>query len=299
MPPLDKKLFVGENDFDPVEIARGKVGNFKGDVDDRLKQFGWDGISKCCSVGLNLSMDNKRVEKGVLLVRGVLEEKISVEANKIWPEAKTGVSLKMRLMDGGIFTFSEGDLGSDLLDQEQVEYVLYKERENAAPTPLLEADLADEGVGQFSLRMTCVLSNNSGARTGVVVKYTVLLFPESKTALLEHFDLAQCAAWPGLRLTDGYIPLIPKPEKCWGCPTIPLILPGTPFAVTNSAPSPGELRRAIASMMAKTVVPETARSGAALTTRWRMLASNPAELRVRTGELTWPPAGPTAPERGK
>ena len=299
MPPLDKKMFEGEGDFDPEELARGEVSNFKGDATEKLKTFGWDGASKCCSVGLALSMDNKRVDKGVLLVRGLLEDKIAVEASKIWPEAKNGVTLMMRLRDGSIFTFSEGDLGSDIVDQEQVEHGFYKDREGASPTPILEADLADEGVGQFSLRMTCVLSNNSTVRAGVIVKYTVLLFPESKAALLEHYDLAQCAAWPGLRLAEGYIPMLPRPAKNWGCPTIPLLLPGTPFAVTNTAPSPGELRRAIAAMMAKTVMPETARSGAALTTRWRMLVSNPGELHVRAGELTWPKAGPPAPERGK
>ena len=52
-------------------------------------------------------------------------------------------------------------------------------------------------------------------------------------------------------------------------------------------------------MMAKTIIAEMARSGSALTTRWRMLASNPEELHMQQGELTWPAASIPPPETGK
>ena len=296
---MDKKLFAGADAYDPEELAKGEVSNFTSDFAIKLKAFRWDGFSKCCSVGLALSPDNRRVEKGVLLVRGNLDEKLTIEANKIWPEAKSGVGLVLKLRAGELFTFSEGDLGSDIVDQAQVEHGFYKHVEGTTPTPILDADHREEGIGGFCMRMTCVLSNNSSAKSGVILKYTIVLFPSSKEALLDQYDLAQSAAWPGLRVTDGYLPLLPRPGKNWGCPVIPFIKPGGPLEEVTTVPSPEGLRRAIACMMAKTIIAETARSGAALTTRWRLLASNPGELQVRQGELTWPAASISPPELGE
>ena len=229
MPQLDKKLYAGVGDFDPEELAKGEVRNFTIDIATKLREFGWNGTSKCCSVGLALSPDNKRVEQGALLVRGNLDDKLTVEANKIWPEAKSGVRLTLKLRAGELFTFSEGDLGSDIVDQAQVEHGFYKHVEGTTPTPILEADHKEEGIGRFCLRMTCVLSNNSSAKSGVILKYTIVLLPSSKEALLDQYDLAQSAAWPGLRVTDGYLTLIPRPSKNWGCPVIPFIKPGHPW----------------------------------------------------------------------
>ena len=298
MPPLDKRLFAGLGEFDPEEIAKGEIGNFTSDVTTKLKAFGWDGLSKCCSIGLALSPDNRRVEQGALLVRGILEDKLSIEANRIWGDASNGVGLVLKLKSGELFTFSEGDLSSDIIDQGQVDHGFYKLRDGAGPTPILEEDYKDEGIGNFCLRMACVLSNNSSVKSGVIVKYTILLFPESKAELLSQYDLAQCAAWPGLRMADGYMPLLPRPKKNWGCPIIPLIKPGAPWEEAGVVPSPEGLRRAVSAMMRKTVTAETARSGPALVTRWRMLASNPGELHTRPGELLWPSTSPPTPEQG-
>ena len=63
-------------------------------------------------------------------------------------------------------------------------------------------------------------------------------------------------------------------------------------------PSPEGLRRAVSAMMRKTVMAETARSGPALVTRWRVLATNPGELHTRPGELLWPSTSPPTPEQG-
>ena len=106
MPPLDKRLFAGLGEFDPEEIAKGEIGNFTSDVTTKLKAFGWDGLSKCCSIGLALSPDNRRVEQGALLVRGILEDKLSIEANRIWGDARNGVGLVLKLKSGELFTFS-------------------------------------------------------------------------------------------------------------------------------------------------------------------------------------------------
>lgn len=288
MAPLNKNLFLGEEDFDPGEMGKGVVRNFTSEVATKLKSFNWDGVKACGCVGLSLSTDNKRVEKGMFLVRGRLEDKeMTAEANKIWAETDSTVSLTIKFPAGDIFEFTEGDLASDLVPQDNVFHGFFKTVEGRPPQPVLEAEYEELGIGNFCLRMTCTLSEESTVRTGVLVKYTILLFPASKKHLLDTFELAQSAAWPGMRLTEGLLQLLPIPEKLWKCPVIPLLLPGQAGPMT-SFPTAAALRHAVATMMGKTVVPETARSGPAVLNKWKRLVSNPEELRSETGAVTWP-----------
>ena len=54
MPQLDKRLFRGPSDFDPDKLAKGRVRNFTSDIGDRLKEFGWNGTTKGCNLGLSM-----------------------------------------------------------------------------------------------------------------------------------------------------------------------------------------------------------------------------------------------------
>jgi hypothetical protein len=297
MPPLDKKLFAGDSGLTIDELKQVEVRNFHQDVIDRLKNCGWNGKAKCCCVGLTLSLDNKKVIQGAFLVKGDLNEKLTIEANKIWPSANSKVNLVLSFPNGEVFTFSEGDLGSDIVPQQAVEQAFYLTSEGRPPAVILEADYAEYGLGAFSLRMTCVLSKNSSEKAGVIVKYTVLLFPESKESLLADYALSQSAAWPGIRLTEGYLPLLPRPYTKWQCPVTPFVLAGVPL--DEASPTSACLRRAVAAMMAKTVEPETARTGAAVLSKWLRLTSNPEDMLVKTGEVTWPQPKQPEPETGK
>ena len=122
------------------------------------------------------------------------------------------------------------------MDQALVEHGFYKHVEGMTPTPILGADHKEEGIGRFCLRMTCVLPNNSSAKSSVILKYTIVLLPSSKEALLDQYDLTQSAAWLGLWVTDGYLPLIPRPSKNWGCPVIQFIKPRAPLAELAGEP---------------------------------------------------------------
>ena len=66
--------------------------------------------------------------------------------------------------------------------------------------------------------MTCVISKNSSARAGVMLKWTVLLFPEEKERMLELYEGAKSPAWPGLRMTEGELTMLPRPTTAWKCP---------------------------------------------------------------------------------
>ena len=53
-------------------------------------------------------------------------------------------------------------------------------------------------------------------------------------------------------------------------------------------PAPEDLWRAIGAILAKGVLPETSRTGNAVTTKWRRLVNNPKELVENKGKVLWP-----------
>jgi len=295
MPILDKKLFLEEGEIDPEDLAKLVVTNSTSEAAAKLTALGWDGKAKCCSIVLSLSADNLRVDKANFLVRGDLAGKIVLEANKLWEKADSNVTLVLKLTHGEIFMFSEGDLASDIVAQDAVAHAFYVNKEGRAPAVVLEADYHEWGIGEFSLRATAVLSNNSSAKAGVIVKLTILLFPVSKANLLDRYELAQCSAWPGLRVAEGHLPLFPRPAKPWGCPVLPLLITS---GQGQTAPAEA-LQRAISGLMNKSVETESARTGKALLEKWRKIVAQPQDLTVKSGDLTWPVAPVPATEKSK
>ena len=282
---MDKVLFVGGESFDGKEIEKGALKNLTSDVAEKLKAFGWLGRPAGC-ICLTLSPDNKDVRAGVLAVRGRMEDKeLRVDSSKIWPAASADTFLSIRLPAADIFSFNDGGLCSDYVTSAEVQHAVYTNTEGRAPTTLLEADYEEQGIGSFCIRMTCVISKNSLARAGVMLKWTVLLFPEEKERMLELYEGAKSPAWPGLRMTEGELTMLPRPTTAWKCPLIPLILPGQVISQSLDLPAPEDLRRAIGAIMAKGVLPETSRTGNAVTTKWRRLINNPEELVENKGKV--------------
>ena len=208
---MDKALFVGGESFDGKEIEKGALRNLTSDVAEKLKAFGWLGRPAGC-ICLTLSPDNKDVRAGVLAVRGRMEDKeLRVDSSKIWPAASADTFLSIRLPAADIFSFNDGGLCSDYVTSAEVQHAVYTNTEGRAPTTLLEADYEEQGIGSFCIRMTCVISKNSSARAGVMLKWTVLLFPEEKERMLELYKGAKSPAWPGLRMTEGELTMLPRP----------------------------------------------------------------------------------------
>jgi hypothetical protein len=133
------------------------------------------------------------------------------------------------LPDLMVFNFR---LASDLTAQEEIEHGVFETSEGRALTPVLEASYEECSIGEFSAIMLCVISKNSSAEKGVLLKYTVLLFPESRQTLLDSYELAQSPAWPGLKIQEGELPMLPKLTIKWRCPANPVIMPGMPFNTT-------------------------------------------------------------------
>ena len=191
---MDKALFAGGESFDGKEIEKGVLRNLTSDVAEKLKAVGWLGRPAGC---ICLSPDNKNVRAGVLAVRGRMEDKeLRVDSSKIWPAASADTFLSIRLPVADIFSFNDGGLCSDYVASADVQHAVYTNTEGRAPTPLLEADYEEQGIGSFCIRMTCAISKNSSARAGVMLKWTVLLFPEEKEGCWSYTK--EQKAQPGL-----------------------------------------------------------------------------------------------------
>jgi hypothetical protein len=55
----------------------------------------------------------------------------------------------------------------------------------------LSAKLPELSIGNFCLRMSCQISKSSSTRTGIWLKYTVMLFPEQKEKMLQQYEIAK------------------------------------------------------------------------------------------------------------
>ncbi len=95
----------------------------------------------------------------------------------------------------------------------------------------------------------------------------ILLFPASAEELSNTVE-AQFGGWPGLKVGDGYFPLMPPPALKWQYLVLPFIRPGTLFVSNDSAPASYRLRFAISAEMCKAVQPETARTSVSLLAKW-------------------------------
>ncbi len=297
---MDKVMFAGGGHIDRELGAKLEVKNWAEDTEEKFRQHGWDGDSGCAGIGLLLSADNSAVEAGAFIIRGPLDGKqLVVEANRIWPNADARAALLIRLKEGGVFTFSEGGLVSDIISSENIEHSLVATGEGRQPAPILAAQYEDWGWRDFCLRMLCHVSKKSSPKAGVVVSYTVILFPMGKEALLERYELAQSAAWPGLRIAEGQLPVLPRPVTPWGCPLLPLLRTGEALAGGGTLPSGEELRAAISAIMSQQALAETGRTGSAIMAKWDRLTNNQEEVVVKESELAWPKTEMPAAKQGK
>ena len=288
---MDSSLFKGSDDIDMAELERATVGNFSSDVGVTLGRFGWSGLTLCGSVGLALSADNESVDRSVFLVNGPVDSKtILVEGNKLWPETDVKIRLAITLKKACVFNFSAGWLASDIVAQEDIEHGFFAVEEGQQPAPVLAADFEEWGISNFALRMLCTVSKNTSLRAGVVIKHTILIFPLGKDDLLAKYEAAQSPAWPGIRLVDGHMPLLPRPETAWQCPVVPLIKRGSSDGEQRDWPQAADLRRAVAATMGAAWKATIARTASSLLNKWQKIANNPADLAQETGDLVWPTA---------
>ena len=298
MPELDKELFRGRNEVKEEDLANCEVNNVGEDITNVLTSYGWEGEPVAC-VLLQLTPDNEQIAAGSLVTRGRDEKEYVIDAGKIWQDANMGVTLTIRQPELDSFFFSDGGLTSDFLPDEECVHFFHAMKEGGAATPILSADLGQYGIGRFCTRIVCQPAKSSSAAKGVVLKYTFMLFPAGRAEMLQMSEKVSSGSWPGIRLGDGEMALLPRPSADWGCPVIPLIRPAIAFSVLGRAPSSAALRYAVAAIMRKCSGPESSRNAASLQTKWDKVKRNPAAFAEKEVPVTWPEQAQQAPTTGE
>jgi hypothetical protein len=297
MPPLDKKLFLGENEIGVEDCVKLEVRNFSSDAESCLKEYGWDG-GAAAYIGLTLGADNRCVERGQLMLAGPLGD-YREEGPKLWAGCKEGVTLVVKVRSAAVFSFANGTMASEITPQESLEHAFFATASGGTTSVILETEYERYGIGEFCMRAVAFIGKNSSVKEGVVVKCAVLVFPTSKDELTEKFTGAQEAAWPGLLAMEADCPLLIKARSPWGCPIWPLLLTSIDLEQQPHLPGGEELRLAIAGIMASSTLPETSRTAKSLLNKWRRLAASPEELVAKKGQLDWPKQQQRQDELGK
>jgi len=286
MAPMDRTLFGGESDITAGDLQRLEIRNGEEAVDNALKTFGWNGKAAAGCILLQLSEDNRAATGGQFAARGRLaKEEVKLEAAKLWREAEPGPILTIRVPGGGEFKFSEGGLGSDYLDSDKVDHCVTTAGRGGQP--VLQDDYAAKGIGAFCLRLICHIVKAT-KKSGVVLGYSVLIFPGTAEEVLDVSDLAKSPSWPGLRVSEGEMPLLPLPAAPWGCPVLPLLRTSGTGGDEPAWPEGGELQARIAWIMATSEPAEACKTKKAMMSKWQKFADNPDEFVAKKGPLTWP-----------
>ena len=285
MPSMDRSLFEGEDCIDIEDLKKAEVENCEEAVGEALRRFNWTGQATGCVI-LQLAPDNCSVASGQFATRGrITKDDYKWEASKIWSAAETGLLLTLQVPDASAFTFCEGGLCSDLLDMANVEHCITSTGRGASL--LLQANYKEKGIGAFCLRLVCHIARAS-TRNGIVLGYTVLLFPGTSEEVLAVSEWAKSPSWPGLKVTEGEMLLLPTPSSPWKCPILPLLQTGTPWGMDTAIPALDELRGKVAAIMATSEPAESCKTRKALMSKWEKFANCPDEFTPRRSPLTWP-----------
>ena len=168
-----------------------------------------------------LENDNSGIATLTFHLRGSMwESPIARSAESFWRVNQPELGVRFNCIESGLFEFKSGTLISDLVDCSKVPYNLVKNG-----VALSDEEMECLELPGFCLRALVVPISDSWATL------SVLLFPMKKQALLANMPLAKQAAFPGLLLFKGDIPLGFNssdllPDVDCGLPFLPSVSPG-------------------------------------------------------------------------
>ena len=279
---MEKSLFSNPAEIEAEYLDGLEVLNQKEAVDEALQRWDWNGRPAGCAV-LKLSPDNNGVVGAQFVTRGRLTKEVfTIEAAKLWSTANQAATLTVHIPTADIFTFSQGGLTSDFVGMNAVEHSVTS---NGSTIPT--NNYPENGIGQFSLRLVASLQKAT-VKAGVILRFTVLIYPATGADMLDRSSLAKNPGWPGFKLMEGEMTLLPRPPTPWGCPVLPLLQTGAPWGTETTAPPAEELRDRVAWLMATSEPPDHCKSLKALTARWDYLSSHPGDYTAKRSAITWP-----------
>lgn len=292
MPDIDRQLFSGTEKLGDEDWATCLVADLAATtVAGKVRNLGnWNG-NAAATVGLRLKADNSGVDGGRLVLIGKWDEKIKLQAKKLFQGCEENVVLEMEIGDLAVFHCREGEMASGFIPQEAVKY-RYRQGEGV----LSEARLEEVGVKSFSLKIVTGLSRSSSKKEGLWLNATILIFPEDADAMAAIGGQTRNPAWPGIKAAGGQIPMIPEAGrkkgalkgKEWGAPIAPLLATGAPWEAAPGPLGQAEVVAACRALLNKGCCPETVATAEAAKKRWESLLANPDQLKEKPAERTWP-----------
>jgi hypothetical protein len=294
MPTLDKKWFQGTGDLPNLITDNLLVASLGHPVNAILGRNGWDGRT-VAGVGLELSPDNTRVNRGQFFMRGHLSaEPGEYQANKLWDRASKDISVIITFPQAADFDFTSGSLASEYLDGENVKIKCMKDDQE-----IPVSDWPKYGIKPFVMRLIAYLDKQSN-KSGPKVKFTLLFFPETVDEMAKIGDEVQGPAWPGVKVLEGQADFFPMaPEKAWGCPIYPVLAPGSGGGRTAKMPSGELMRYCIAKVLRTARLPVPCTSAATLRKKWAKIQEDEEEYEERMPTVVWPEMTEPAATVGK
>ena len=295
MPVLANKYFEGEGDIPSETAAKLLTVGLGERAKDTLTKLGWEG-QLIAPIGITLSLDGSEVANSHFSLHGdLVSEPISVKAGLLWEKTAKELLLSLKMPTGTAFKFAGGDLSSDLIPQENVQFSAAKDGR-----VILPMDWPEHGIGNFCLRAVAHLDKSSNSRSGPAFKVTVLAFPLSVDEMDDLSAATQTAAWPGIRIAECQAELFPRaPPGAWGAPVWPLLNIGNRSITSKAIPPGPALRFAIAETMRTAALPTACTSRTALKKIAAQMRANPENQQPRSPTITWPAAPRQAGAEGE
>ncbi len=294
MPVIDQQLFAGTDkltEADWPSLSAPDISNRS--LEKILEQHGWE-HKGAAAIGLKLSADNTSVMAARLAILGSWDQKIQLQAKKVFAKADEGTILEVELTDLGVFRCKEGEMWSQFVPQAG-----FKASYSRDGRALEQEELERQGIQELSARAVMHLSKDCGLKWGIWIKVTILVFPlcdETMRAISE--DTAN-PAWPGVKLAEGQVPLLPacgKGKKVfggknWGCPIAPILTPGVPWEAALGPLDKATVAEACGALLNGGSLPEALLTAEAIEKRWEVLLANPGTVQEKAAEKLWPAAG--------
>ena len=293
MPLIDRQLFAGTDKLSGADWESLSAPDISSATVARvLGQHGWE-KKGAAAIGLRLGPDNSTVEAARLVLLGSWDKKIQLQARKLFSEAAEDTLLEVELPDLSVFRCKEGDTWSQFIPQAGV-----KAKYSRAGKELDEEEQKEQGIQEFAVRAVAHLSKDCGVKWGIWLQVSILIFPLSDEAMKALAEDTANPAWPGLKLTEGQIPILPAAGKdkrlCggkdWGCPIIPVVAPGAPWEAAPGPLGEKEVTTACGALLNTGCVAEALTSLESLQKRWEMLLASPGLVQEKRAEKLWPTA---------
>ena len=250
--------FYGRDDLTSLHCNTLQAASIAEGVEKIIPDFN-GGLASIITV--ELSQDNSKVLKTTIHSRGSLY----TEQPKVFKSEKffkfAGYQFTLANLEADHFSFQSG-LSSSLVDGSAFHFSFKKA--NGRETASRE-ELEALGFNGFSLKL--ILRPESE----LWMKFTILLFPLNRGALLNRFPCSNDEKFPALKLDGGHCRMCPSqedvlPEIRWGLPILPILIAELPFDQTY--PASRDLRVGVAALLRRARKPEVKRDLETLEIRW-------------------------------